>query len=353
MPRDTLTRAALPRRVLITGGAGFVGAALAHQLAAQAVELLLVDDFSSPASRARSLPDSARVLELDICAAGALERALLDEADFDVCVHLAARVGVRTVLQDCEGARRANVLGVERLIESIGALAAARRPRVFFASTSEVYRPARSPLSESAPLRDVSEVGRFAYAASKLQGEQRLAAASELWSSERAPVCLRFFNVVGPGQDASSGMVLPSFIEQVLSGQPVAIYGDGSAVRTYAHVDEVARTLCELFTLPELAGGALNLGGRARASVCELALMLERALGRPIARVHIDPRRTLGPEFEEDAWREPDLTRIEQLGVHVPALDLERIVQDTLARHRPRVSSSARALEDACASRAS
>jgi UDP-glucose 4-epimerase len=324
-------RPARPPRALVTGAAGFIGAALCHELLGAGWSVLGLDDFSS-GWRAR-LPESAdfELLEGDVSEPGLLTR-VLSEGDVEFVVHLAARVGVRSVLRDPEGCRASNLRGVEELISAIAALPAQRRPRLLAASSSEVYRESDRLLAEDALTRPTDGAGRWAYAGSKLRGEELLDAA-QLWPEEAGAVHLRFFNVVGPGQDSDSGMVLPTFVECALEGRDLPVHGDGAQVRTFAHVDEVARVLRQLVELRRLPGGPLNIGGSARTSIAELA-QLVRTEARSAGVVRsTDPRDRCGANFEEVLHREPSLARLESLGVELPSLSLEEIVRDSLARH--------------------
>ena len=186
-------------------------------------------------------------------------------------------------------------------------------------------------------MRSTHGSGRWAYAAAKRSGEQQLDAATDLWEHAGAPVHLRLFNVVGPGQDADSGMVLPTFVEQALGARAITVHGDGAQVRSFAHVDEVAEMLVCALLARELAPGALNIGGLARCSVLELAEEVARCGAasrgaRPSIRL-VDPRRCVSPHFEEVAWREPSLERARGMGLPLPKLDVRAIVEDALARH--------------------
>ena len=324
-------RPARPPRALVTGAAGFIGAALCHELLGSGWRVSGLDDFSS-GWRGR-LCESAgfELIEAGVSEPGRLTR-VLGEGDFQVVVHLAARVGVRSVLRDPEGCRASNLRGVEELISAIASLPAVLRPRLLAASSSEVYRESERLLSEDAPTRPTDGAGRWAYAGSKLRGEELLDAA-QLWPAECGAVHLRFFNVVGPGQDSDSGMVLPTFVECALEGRDLPVHGDGAQVRTFAHVDEVARVLRELVALPRLPGGALNIGGTARTSIEELA-QLVRAEAKAAGSVRwTDPRDRCGANFEDVLHREPSLARLVSLGVRVPSMSLAQIVRDSLERH--------------------
>jgi len=333
----------LPRTVLVTGGAGFIGrAVVAALLAHGGIRVLALDDLSKGDGPAPADPRLVRITA-DVRDRARLWELLREGPPAAALVHLAARVGVRTVLADPEGAARANLDGVQSLVDVLHALPASRRPRVFAASSSEVYAESSAPLSEASPLRAERD-GRWAYAAAKRAGELLLDGAAHLWPADFAPVHLRFFNVVGPGQDASSGMVLPRFVEAARCGAPLTVHGDGAQVRTFAHVEDVAR---DVATLVEgapagpreraLSGGPLNLGGEARTTLRALAeLVAARAAHAGFARpavVHVDPLRDVGANFRDVRHRVPDLARARALGLAASTRTLVEIVDDVLQRH--------------------
>lgn len=317
--------------VWITGGAGFIGRALTIALERRGLEVVRVDRAGSGEAEHtfEDLEEPRHLLQLGRA------RAI---------VHLAGAVGVRRVVREPESVASANRELAGVLLDVLGRLPRERRPRVFAASTSEVYLPKQGPLSETDPVRRVDETGRWAYAASKVLAERRLDAAG----LAPAPVHLRFFNVVGPGQDSEQGMVLPTFVEHALRGEPIPVHGAGTSVRTLAHVDDVAATIAELVERDHVPAGPLNVGGTARASVLEIARCVLALSGSRGGIVHVDPRVVVGPAFEDVAWREPDLARLRALGVSVPAHSLEAIVRDTLERHAAETQR-----RSACGSRAS
>lgn len=343
-----------PLRLLITGAAGFIGSHLARELLEAGHHVHGLDDFSG--GWAERLPTDAPFSfeEVDVSAPGTLARVLGEEGPFDALIHLAARVGVRSVLRDPEGCRASNLRGVREIVSALEALPFEERPRVLAASSSEVYEHKAGPLVEGDATRDTSASGRWAYAASKLRGEEILDEASALWAAERQPIHLRFFNVVGPGQDSETGMVLPTFAECALRGEALPVHGDGQQVRTFALVNEVARVLRQLIELNPSAGGALNIGGRARTTIGDLAQMvLDHAEGRG-TQERTDPLRRCGANFEEILYREPDLQRLQALGIDAPSANLEAIVIETLRHHLERARPSSRPQRGpSCASPAS
>ncbi len=308
------------RRILVAGGAGLIGSAVVRVLEARGIEFLALDRRPGPAVRLAELAD-ARVWRSEIERFGRPDAILL----------LAGVVGVARVLADPEAARRGNAAPLQALLEALECETDDALPRIVFASSSEVYLPANRPLREGDPVRDVAAEGRWAYAAAKVAGERDLLAA-RAWPEGQAPVLARFFNVVGPGQDSSQGMVLPNFIERASAGLPLLVHGDGEQVRTFAHVDEVARVLAEILIRDAFPGGPLNIGGAARSTVRDLASAVARAAGG--GRIeHVDPCHAVHEAFEDVRWRVPDLTRLASLGLELPSMDLDGIVRDVLARH--------------------
>ncbi|MDZ4772007.1 MAG: SDR family oxidoreductase [Planctomycetota bacterium] len=324
-----------PPSVWITGGAGFIGRALTKSLTQQGVTVVRVDH--------RRVHDGFDGFE---CTFDDLESALvlsrLSEAR--TVVHLAGHVGVRHVVRDPAAVGQKNSGLTLQLLRVLERLPLDLRPRLFAASTSEVYLPKPGPLSERDPVRSGDERGRWSYAASKIASERRF---DEAHTGGLGPVHLRFFNVVGPGQDSAQGMMLPTFVEHALAGRALPVHGDGSSVRTLAHVDDVAETLASLVMKDDVPAGPLNIGGTARASVLEIARCVLALSHSRSGIVHVDPKQVVGPAFEDIAWREPDLARLAALDIPVPKRSLEAIVRDTLDRH----TDSSRE-DDACASRA-
>jgi len=354
--------------VLVTGAAGFIGAAVTRRLAERGVRVLALDDLSAG--------DASRLdgLDVELVVGDVRDRALLGDLLADrpsAVLHLAARVGVRTVLAAPGACEAENVEGAEALRDALSRAArgVARAPRLIAASTSEVYAESTAPLREGSALRPLRATGRWRYAASKRRAESILDGVPGA-----APALhLRFFNVVGPGQDARSGMVLPRFVESALAGGRLPVHGSGAQVRTFAHVDAAAADIARL-TRPDLfaadlgvegarriaaARGALNVGGTARTTIRGLAQrVLDLGGAARGARLEfLDPRAAVSPRFEEVDHRVPDLSRLVALGLGRAPWSLDAIVADALARHA-RQRAAATALPDgaplsACASPAS
>lgn len=307
---------------LISGGAGLIGRALALELSGRGRRVTVLDDLSGHSSFPK-LPDGVECVRADVRDGAALE-ALCRRLRPDTLFHLAAIVGVRRVLRDPVEAYESSLAGTRACLRAQRALAG--RMRIVFASSSEVYAEQPGPLDEQATVRTQTG-GRWAYAAAKLACERLVLAADP---DSRV---LRFFNVVGPGQSAEAGMVLPRFVERARAGLDLELYGSGAARRTYAHVDEVARVLGELEQHPHWNTPILNVGGSARASARELAECVLRLSASKAGLRQVDPRQELGGSFEEVGSREPALARLAELGIELPSRSLEAIVGDMLERH--------------------
>jgi nucleoside-diphosphate-sugar epimerase len=307
-----------------------VGSRVTRLLLERGARVVVADDLSAGGpERLRALEEAACLRRVDVSAPRAFSDLLQREGPFDTIIHLAARVGVRRVLSDPEGCRREHLDACSGLIEALAACD--RVPRVISASTSEVYSESSRPLSERSPVRSTDGIGRWAYAASKRAVELALDEASSRGGWSVAPLHLRLFNVVGPDQDAESGMVLPTFVRCALTGEALPIHGSGEQVRTLGHVQDVAEDIVRLALGRELPVGALNLGGDLRCTVLELATRVAQLAGRDLSCLqHVDPTQTLDPHFEEVQHRVPDLTRARALGLADHRRNLDEVIGECL-----------------------
>ncbi|HTF56897.1 MAG TPA: NAD-dependent epimerase/dehydratase family protein, partial [Planctomycetota bacterium] len=226
-------------RVLVTGGAGFIGSHLCERLLADGHPVVAVDDLSTGSKANLALVRRHPRFRF-------VEGSILDErltarlvANSDVVAHLAAAVGVMLIVQSPVRTIETNIRGTEVVLEA----AAKRRAIVLLASSSEVYgKSTRIPFSEEddAVLGPPTK-GRWSYAVSKLVDEFL---ALSYWKERGLPVVVaRLFNTVGPRQTGRYGMVLPRFVEQGLRGRPISVFGDGRQTRCFAHVSDVVGAL--------------------------------------------------------------------------------------------------------------
>jgi len=262
-------------RVVVTGGAGFIGSHLCEALLRDGSTVDVVDcfdDYYDPAEKranaARLTGLGARIHEFDIREQTRLS-SVLTEVCPDAVVHLAARAGVRPSIADPALYVAVNVEGTQCVLEA-SRLAGVRR--FIFGSSSSVYGELRTPpFSESASLlRPISP-----YAATKLAGEAMAHVYHHLYAMEVA--CLRFFTVYGPRQRPD--LAIRQFAERIRAGRKIVLFGDGSTRRDYTWVEDIVRGVCQSLVVP-IGYEVINLGGGETTTLKELVGHIERAVGR-------------------------------------------------------------------------
>lgn len=316
-----LSTGRLPERVLLTGGAGFIGSHLAEALLGHGCALLILDDLNDyydPALKRANLEAVRRAgafefVHGDICDQ-ALVEGLVERFRPEAIVHLAARAGVRPSLEQPVLYQRVNVEGTAVLLE------AARRSRVarfVFASSSSVYGAAsRVPFSEEDPVRfPISP-----YAASKIAGEALCHVYAHLYGIRT--VCLRFFTVYGPRQRPD--LAIRKFAEAIAAGRPIPVFGDGSTGRDYTYIDDIIAGILAAMR-HETAFDVFNLGNSSPVLLRDMIATLERVLGR---RAVIDRQP---PQPGDVPITYADIRKARQLLGWSPATSLEQGVRHMAA----------------------
>lgn len=314
-------------RILITGGAGFIGGHLAEALLDGGHEVFVLDDLSTGSMdnivHLKGRP--AFHYTLDTVFNDAIVAELVDRAD--VVFHLAAAVGVKLIVQDPVHTIETNVHGTEVILRH----AAKKQKLVFIASTSEVYgKSADVPFREDADLvMGATSRHRWAYACSKALDEFL---ALAYWKQKKLPVIVvRFFNTVGPRQTSRYGMVLPTFVRQALAREPITVFGDGTQSRSFTYVGDVVGALLKLMVEPRAIGQVLNIGNPQEVTIRDLAERIRQATQStsPIKLVPYD--EAYDPGFEDMPRRVPDLTRIRALIGYEPRVGLDEIIERVVA----------------------
>lgn len=275
----------MARRVLVTGGAGFIGSHVADGFLELEDDVVVLDNLSS--GRRQNLSPAAEFHELDVTSERAA--ALVREGEFDVICHLAAQIDVRKSVADPLADARINVLGTVNLLEA--ARVAGARARFVFASTGgAIYGDFVTPPSVETFAKDPESP----YGIAKLSAEHYLAYYGRVHGLET--VVLRYANVFGPRQDPhGEAGVVAIFCNRILAGEPLTVFGDGRQTRDYIHVGDVARAnlAAASATLPaaeRLDARAFNIGTGVETSVLELADAMRRASGSGVAVRHAPPR---------------------------------------------------------------
>lgn len=277
----------MSRRVLITGGAGFIGSHVADRFLREGWSVEIIDDLSS--GKPENVPAAAELRVLDIRSSQAA--SAVEHGDFDAIVHLAAQMDVRRSVADPQFDASVNVLGTLNLVEALRRTGAARKTRFVFASTGgALYGDlATPPNTESTPKEPDSP-----YGIDKLAVEHFLAYYARVHGLDTASV--RFANVYGPRQDPhGEAGVVAIFCQRILDGRPLTIFGDGAQTRDYVHVSDVADATFRVATasLPAVGGidaRAFNIGTGVATSVVVLANTLRAVAGADVP-IELAPKR--------------------------------------------------------------
>jgi len=315
-------------KVFITGGAGFIGSHLAEHLIAGGHSVAILDDLSTGSldnlNALRHRPEM-RFVEGTILNWRLVRTHV---ADCDYVVHLAAAVGVRTILEKPLGSLKTNVEGSENVLNACQKSGR----RLLLASTSETYgkNDAGSLCEDADSILGASSIARWSYAAAK-KLDEFLAMAYH--AAHGLPVTItRFFNVVGPRQSARYGMVLPAFVRAALAHQPIRVFGDGGQTRNFTYIDDCIDAMLRLMRNPLAAGKIVNIGGAEEISILNLAERVKRA-ARSSSSIVTIPYGEAYPEggFEDMRRRVPCICRMEALTGWTPTTDLTEIIQRTVA----------------------
>src|SRR5215213_2512595 len=309
-------------RVLITGGAGFVGSHLCEALLERGDEVFVLDNLSTGSiGNILHLKDRPKFhYEIDTVENEPLLAELIDRCD--VVVHFAAAVGVKLIVEEPVHTIETNVHGTEVVLKH----ANKKRKKVVIASTSEVYGKSTDvPFREDADLVMGATVKhRWAYACSKAIDEFL---ALAYYKERGLPVIIvRFFNTVGPRQTGQYGMVLPSFVQQALAGAPITVFGDGTQQRSFTYVGDVVECLMKLVAEPKAVGQVFNIGNKEEVTILRLAEIVKSLTGSasPIEFIPYDKAYEEG--FEDMPRRVPELAKVRQLVGYEPKVQLNEII---------------------------
>jgi len=317
-------------RILITGGAGFIGCHLAEHLLAQGDEVWALDDLSTGSIenieqlranpkyhyQTGSILDTAALAELvDRC---------------DVIFHMAAAVGVRLIVESPVRTIETNIRGTEIVLD----LANKKKKLVVIFSTSEVYgKSAKVPFCEDDDLVMGATVkGRWSYACSKAIDEFL---ALAYWKEKKLPVIVvRLFNTVGPRQTGRYGMVLPNFVRQALAGEPITVYGSGQQSRCFGYVGDVVDALSKLIRTPSAVGQVFNVGSDKEITIEGLAKRVKELTGSKSEIQLIPYEQAYEEGFEDMLRRVPSLEKIGKYIGYKPKTSLDEIINKVVEFER-------------------
>ena len=317
-------------KILITGGAGFIGSHLSERLVAEGHSVTALDDLSTGRrENLAGLVGSNRFrLVVGTILDPSLVQSLVDEAD--TVFHLAAAVGVKLIMDEPSRSILTNINGTENVLKA----ALKDRKLTFVASTSEVYGKAmKFPFSEDDDLTiGATKNLRWSYASAKQLDEfLTLAYVREVGLPA---VILRFFNTTGPRQTGRYGMVLPNFVQAALDGRPLLVHGTGEQSRCFGHVADVVEALVRLMATPAARGEVFNVANDQEVTIRELAEKVIEMTGSP-SPIRLVPYSDVYPAgFEDMARRLPDVSKLERTIGFRPHRPLSEIIGDIIAEKR-------------------
>jgi UDP-glucose 4-epimerase len=320
-------------KILITGGAGFIGSHLAERHLALGDEVYIIDDLSTGSigniQHLKIHPQFS--YHIESVNNTHLMAELVDLSD--VIYHLAAAVGVRLILDSPVRTIETNIRGTEIVLS----LAVTKRKRVLIASSSEVYgKKIQVPFREDDDLvLGATSKARWSYACSKAIDEFL---AIAYWKEHRVPtVIARMFNTVGPRQTGRYGMVIPNFVAQALSGTDIRVFGDGTQSRCFTHVTDAVDALVGIAAHPEANGEVYNVGGNHEITIMQLAERIKE-MTRSKSRIVLVPYSTAYEEgFEDMQRRVPDVGKLNRLIGYEPKISLEDALQSIIEDQRARL----------------
>jgi len=316
-------------KILITGGAGFIGSHLASKLLAEGHTVHLLDNLST------GRRDNIAHLLGERCtlAVQSVGEALSNVAwlaEFDQIYHLAAAVGVQLIVDDPVFTIETNVLETARVLQA----AKVFNIPVLITSSSEVYgKTDRVPFSEDDDVTYGATIySRWSYAATKALDEYLGLAYQREY--DLPVVIVRLFNTVGPGQLGSYGMVLPRFIEAALANEPITIYGDGQQSRCFGHVADIVGAFPKLLAEPVCCGRVFNLGADEEVTIEQVADRIIEMTGSTAGKKFIPYEQAYGRKFDDLRRRVPDLTRIREAIGYAPSRNLDQILTELIEQAR-------------------
>lgn len=322
-------------KVLITGGAGFIGSYLCRMLLAQGHEVTVIDDLSTGKYENIEEIDDGKKLKLIV--ANVNDAVITDRCvrDADCVMHLASAVGVRLIIDQPVKTLESIVGGTETVLKSC---ARYRRP-FLLTSTSEVYgKGSKVPFCEDDDtVMGPTSKRRWSYASAKMLDEF-LALAH--WVETRQPIVIaRLFNTVGPRQTGQYGMVIPCFVRQALSGKDITVFGDGQQSRCFAHVQDVAGALIKLIMTPAARGQVVNIGNDKEISIMALAEKVKQLTGSKSNIKVIPYEEAYGEGFDDMRRRVPCIDKAARLIGYKPTKNLDDILNDVIAFEKTKINS--------------
>ena len=314
------------KKVIVTGGAGFIGSNLVKKLLDLNVEkLLIIDDLSTGnKSNISSIVSDERVQFLNSKIEDIESINELFE-DYDFCYHLAAGVGVQYIMDNLSESLLTNILATHKVLEACQA----NELPILLTSTSEVYGVAEDDVwtEDTKSLIGPTTKLRWSYAASKMIDE--FIALSLFEEGKVSPIIVRLFNIIGPNQLSKYGMVVPRFIESALEDKDILIHGDGSQSRSFTWVDDVVNYLIKLAEV-KAYGEIFNIGQTEEISIKNLAELIIEKTNSNSQIIFKSHEEVFGKAFEDPKRRTPGIDKIIKFTGMKPTKNIEFMIENII-----------------------
>jgi UDP-glucose 4-epimerase len=322
-------------KILITGGAGFVGSHLADKLHNEGHEITIIDDLST--GRYQNVEHLEGKERFRLIIDTVLNERLMEELirESDRVFHMASAVGVKLIMEHPVKTIETIFRGTDVVLNCCARF----RKRVLIPSTSEVYgKSTQVPFCEDNDIiKGSTSKHRWAYACAK-ELDEFLALAH--WKETRLPVVVvRLFNTVGPRQTGQYGMVVPNFVKSAVRNEPLVVHGDGGQSRCFGHVLDVVEGLTKAIETPECFGQVMNLGTAEEVTIKQLAEKAIEITGSQSEIKFIPYEEAYGEGFEDMQRRVPSIEKAKRLIGYQPTRSLDEIINDVAKQFREELKS--------------
>ena len=315
------------KKIIVTGGAGFIGSHLVKKLIDNgAEEILVIDDLST--GKAENIKDFKEVEFIN---------KKIEEIDnlaevfnnFDFCYHLAAGVGVQYIMENLSKSLLTNIEGTHKVFEACKE----NDIPVLITSTSEIYGTSEEKewSEETKSLIGPTTKLRWSYAASKMIDE--FLALSEFEEGSLNPIVVRLFNIIGPNQLPDFGMVVPKFIDAALNDEPITIHGDGSQSRSFTWVEDVVEYFIKLAEM-KAYGEIFNIGQTEEITIKELAELIIKTVKSESEIIYKDHEEIFGKKFEDPKRRTPNIDKIVEYTGIKPSKNIESMIKEIVQNNK-------------------
>jgi UDP-glucose 4-epimerase len=312
-------------RVLVTGGAGFIGSHLADALIARGDQVVALDNFSTGSTaNIKHITKNFEIIDGDIRNIDLINDTI---KDVELVFHMAAALGVHTILESPLESISTNIAGSEVVLNA----AANHKKRILIASTSEIYgKNPKQPLNETDD-RIVGSPQKIRWSYSDAKAIEEAMAFSLNQEKGLRVTTARLFNTVGPRQSAHYGMVVPRFVRSALKNEPINVYGDGTQSRVFCHVYDAIEALLALVSTDKTINEVYNVGGTGEVTIKELADAIVKETKSKSSIEYIAYEKAYAPGFEDMQRRVPDISKIKQELNWAPKKILSQIIADVAA----------------------